>query len=373
MLAAMRALALLALTALGCGSTIIIPAAPDSGAADAGSAADAAPAPTDAPSKADGPAPTDAALAPLNGRWRLTRLEFTADDGTRRELTDVDTPLSTAGGAVVPARANGVMIVADDRIALTSSTLVNGHFYTSDTGYSANGFGVAGLLEQSTGVFTPVGAAPGAGVTLLRNEDGTVSFTGAGLGGNRITYARAATSARVDRISTVGLAMIRETMPPSTAALSLRVALFWDRVGAVPATETNGVAVRFTGRYASFPVVLAGPPPAELRAQVGVASVALARIALYVDQDGNQTFDRNVDRAVAISPVGIAWRDDTAAAETGNNPVRDLAPGYQLVHVHEDSGLGRAAVTPFDNNNLVAPDLPVILSMSSTPVITDVL
>lgn len=365
-------LSALGLVLMGCGSTIVLPPAVDSGVAptDQGGAADA-PAGGDAPAATDAPVVTDAGVPPLNGRWRLVRLEFDGEDGVRRTLTDVDTPLTTAGGGEpVPARANGTLIVADDRLALTSGTLINGHFYTFDTGYSANGFGAAGLLDQASGRFTPPGST--MGLTLERNADGTVGITGDGFGTSRLTYARAPAAAAVDRVSAVGLAMIREVSPPPTGN-NLRVALLWDLVGPVPNLETNGVAVRFTGRFTSYPVVLAGPPPMEARARVGVATVALARIALYVDQDSSLTFDRNVDRAVALSPVAIAWRDDTPGVDPMANPVRDLLPGYQYVHVHGDSSIGRPALTPFDNNNLVAPDLPVVLSMSSTPVITDVL
>lgn len=312
----------------------------------------------------------DASVDPLNGRWRLVRFEFDGEDGVRRTLTDVDSPIPGSTGELVPARANGTLTVADDRLAASNGTLINGHFYAFATGYSANGFGVTGLLDPASGRFTLPGSA--MGITLLRNADGTLSITGDSFGTNRLTYARAPIAPVVERLSTVGLAMIREVPAPATPA-NLRVALFWDHVGAVRDTETNGVAVRFAGRFATYPIVLAGPPPVELRARVGIASVALARVALYLDQDGSLTFDRNIDRAVAISPVAIAWRDDTPGVEAMNNPVRDLAPGYQYVHVHADSGLGRPAVTPFDNTNLVTPDLPVSLSMSSIPVIPDVL
>ncbi|MDO9016751.1 MAG: hypothetical protein Q8S73_39460 [Deltaproteobacteria bacterium] len=365
-------LSALALGLVGCGSTIVLPPATDSGVApaDQGGVVDA-PAVGDAPALGDTPATGDSGVAPLNGRWRLVRLEFEGEDGVRRTLTDVDSPLATAaGGEPVPARANGTLIVADDRLALTSGTLINGHFYTFDNGYSANGFGAAGLLDQASGRFTLPGST--MGLTLERNADGTLGITGDGFGTSRLTYARAPATAAVDRISTIGLAMIQETPPPPTGN-NLRVALLWDLVGPVPHLETNGVAVRFTGRITSYPVVLAGPPPMEARARVGLATVALARIALYLDQDSSLTFDRNADRAIAISPVAIAWRDDTPGVDPMSNPVRDLSPGYQYVHVHGDSSIGRPAVTPFDNNNLVAPDLPVVLTMSSIPVIADVL
>ncbi len=362
----MRAPSLLALTlaTLGCGSTVILPP-PTS---DAGATpADQGIAPGDAPSTADTPTTTDApATESLNGRWRLTRYEVDGADGTRRALTDVDGPIP---GETNLGRANGVLVVANDRLAASIGTLIAGHFYTYDTGYSANGFGLAGLLDQTTGRFTPV-VAP-MGVTLQRNPDGTMFITGDVFGTSRLTFARAPITTVVDRISTTGLAMIREMMPGVTLT-NLRVALFWDLVGAVPDVETNGVAVRFTGRFATYPVVLAGPPPEAVRARFGGASVALARIALYIDQDGSLTFDRTMDRAVAISPVGIAWRDD-AAGDMSATPVRDLTPGYQYVHIHGDPGLQRAAVTPYDNANLVSPDLPVYLSMSSIPVIPDVL
>jgi hypothetical protein len=373
----MRAPLLLTLLSLGCGSTVVLtPSTTDSGAAPADQGAvatDAAvdvPVTGDAPVVGDAPAVVDASAPTLNGRWRLVRFEFDGEDGVRRALTDVDSPIPNAMGEPVPARGNGTLTVADDRLALTTGTLINGHFYTYDTGYSANGFGVTGLLDQATGRFTLPGSS--MGLTLQRNADETVSITGDSFGASRLTYARAPSPVVVDRISTVGLAMIREVPAPPTPA-NLRVALFWDHVGAVRDTESNGVAVRFAGRFATYPIVLAGPPPAEVRARVGVANVALARIALYVDQDASLTFDRTVDRAVAISPVGIAWRDDTPGADTMNNPVRDLTPGYQFVHIHPDSGLGRPAVTPYDNTNLVAPDLPVNLSMSATPAIVDVL
>jgi hypothetical protein len=361
----MRAALLLTLASLGCGSTIVLPPVNDAGVpADQPARADVADA-------ADAPVTADAGAPSLNGRWRLTRFEFDGDDGMRRTLTDVDTQVLNTSGEMVPGRANGTLAVADGRLALAAGTIINGHFYTYPMGYSAAGFGVAGLLDQGAGTFTPTAPAV-MPLNFQRGPDGSISFTGAGFGTARLTYARAPTTAVVDRISATGLAMIREVPAPPTPG-NLRVALFWDLVGAVPDVETNGVAVRFTGRFATFPIVLAGPPPEAVRARVGVATVALARVGLYVDQDNSLTFDRAVDRGVAISPVGIAWRDDTAAVDAVNTPVRDLTPGYQYVHIHGDSSLGRPAVTPFDNNNLVAPDLPVALSMSSTPVITDVL
>ena len=371
----MRAPLVLALLSLGCGSTIVLtPPAGDSGStpADLGtpSADVGADAGADASPATDAPAAVDAGVAALNGRWRHTRFEFDGEDGVRRTLTDVDGPLVNAAGETIPARANGTLTVADDRLALSTSTLVNDHFYTYGTGYSANGFGVTGLLDQVSGRFTLPGSS--MGVSLLRNADGTVSITGDGFGTNRLTYSRAPVAPSVDRLSTVGLAMIAEVPPPPTGP-NLRVALFWDHVGAVPDTETNGVAVRFAGRFATYPIVLAGPPPPEVRARIGVATVALARVALYIDQDGSLTYDRTVDRGVAISPVAIAWRDDTAGADAVNTPVRDLTPGYQYVHVHADTGLGRPAVTPFDNTTLVAPDLPVSFTSTTIPMITDVL
>lgn len=366
----MRApLLVISFLSLGCGSTVVLspsadggPTPTDQGVADGGA--------SDAPAIVDGPAVPDAGVPSLNGRWRMVRFEFDGEDGVRRSVTDVDGPVTNPLGETVQARGNGTLSVADDRLALTAGTLINGHFYTYATGYSANGFGVAGLLDQATGRFTLPGSS--MGVTLQRNDDGTVSLTGDTFGASRLTYARDPSPALVERISTVGVAMIRE-MPAPTVPLNLRVALFWDHIGAVPDTETNGVAVRFAGRYASYPIVLAGPPPAEVRSRVGVANVALARIALYIDQDASLTFNRTVDRPVAISPVGIAWRDDTPGSDAVNNPVRDLSPGYQYVHIHGDTSLGRPAVTPFDNANLVAPDMPVVLSMSAIPVIPDVL
>ena len=377
----MRSPLFLALLSLGCGPTIVLaPSTSDSGGppADLGAqpadvAADANP---DANSNADASLATDASalvdatVASLNGRWRLTRFEFDGEDGARRTLTDVDAPLVNAAGETVPARANGTLTLADDRLALSVSTLINNHFYVYGTGYSANGFGAPGLLDQVTGRFTLPGSA--MGVSLLRNADGTVSITGDGFGTNRLTYSRAPIAPSVDRLSAIGLAMIAEMPPPPTGP-NLRVALFWDLVGAVPNTETHGVAVRFAGRFATYPIVLAGPPPVEVRARIGIATVALARVALYVDQDGSLTYDRTIDRGVAISPVAIAWRDDAVGVETVNTPVRDLTPGYQYVHVHADPGLGRAAVTPFDNTHLVAPDLPVSFTSTTIPMIIDVL
>lgn len=367
----MRALPLLAALSLGCGSTIILPPpASDSGVTtptDQGAVA------SDAPTTATGDvsAVVDSGLPSLDGRWRVSQLEFTGEDGARHTITDVDSPIPDGTGGTLPARANGVMHVADDRLALTAGVLANSHFYTYEpNGYSAAGFGAAGLLDQASGRFTIVGSP--VSVLLERNADGTVSLSGDAFGTSRFTYARAPASVTVNQISTVGVAMIRETMPEVPAA-NLRVALFWDRPGVATFAETNGVAVHFAGRFATYPVVLAGPPPADALGRVGVATVALARVALYVDQDGSMTFDRSVDRGVAISPVGIAWRDDTAATDATNTPVRDLRPGYQYVHVHDDSGLGRAAVTPFDNSNLVAPDLPVSVAASASQMAQDVL
>ncbi len=368
----MRTLFFVSLVSLGCGPTVVSPPpSTDSGVASADlPATDRGPAAGDTPVAVDAPVATDVPPFPLVGRWRLTRLEVTDDMGMRREFSDTDRAFPDGMGGSVQGRTNGTLHVANDRIALGAGVLVNGHFFTNPMGYSAFGFAASGLLDAPSGRFTFPGM--GAGTTLRRTADGTIELVGDVAGTSRMFFTRSTGVPNVPRLSLVGLAVIRE-MPPSPMPDGLRVGLFWDRASSMDFTESNGTAVRFVGRFATYPVVLADAPPSEVRGSVGVANVALARVVLYLDGNANLRYDTPSDRFVAVSPVAIAWRDTTAAVDATNTPVRDLSPGYQFVHVHQDVGAGRPTVTPFDNSNLVAPDLPVSQSMSAIPRPEDVL
>ena len=108
--------------------------------------------------------------------------------------------------------------------------------------------------------------------------------------------------------------------------------------------------------------------------RIGTATVALARIIVYVDTDGSRTFDRTIDHGAAISPIGIAWRDATPlGTDATATPVRDLRPGYQYVLVHNDSSVGGPAVTPFDNTHPVSPDVPIYITGTAPMSFNDVL
>ena len=382
-----------ALVAGDAGPSADAPSGPDAGpAVDAPPATDAPvtndlPAPTDVPTPLDVPArpdvpvfadvpavgdapvPADASTFPLIGRWRLTRVDAVSSAGRTITFTDVTTPFVDDTGTTQPARANGILEVRADRMALSETTLISEHAYVYAGGYSTNGFGLAGLLDEAGGRFTPTGAT--TSLILQRNTDGTVTLLGDALATTRFTFTRADTPVTVDQISAVGLAM--SDTPPGPVS-NLRVALFWDLAGPGAFVETNGVALTVAGRFASFPLVLAAPPADAQRVRIGTASVALARIIVYVDTDGSRTFDRTIDHGAAISPIGIAWRDATPlGTDATATPVRDLRPGYQYVLVHNDSSVGGPAVTPFDNTHPVSPDVPIYITGTAPMSFNDVL
>ena len=323
----------------------------------------------DVPPVGDAPVPADAATFPLIGRWRLTRVDAVSSAGRAITFTDVTTPFVDDTGTAQPARANGILEVRADRMALSETTLLSEHSYVYAGGYSTNGFGVAGLLDDAGGRFTPTGST--TPLILQRNTDGTDTLLGDAFATTRFTFTRADTPVTVDQISAVGLAM--SDTPPGPVS-NLRVALFWDLAGPGAFVETNGVALTVAGRFASFPLVLAAPPADAQRVRIGTATVALARIIVYVDTDGSRTFDRTIDHGAAISPIGIAWRDATPlGTDATATPVRDLRPGYQYVLVHNDSSVGGPAVTPFDNTHPVSPDVPIYITGTAPMSFNDVL
>lgn len=321
----------------------------------------------------DGPPGTDGAAAfPLTGLWRLTRYEF-PEPGTGRAitLTDRDSDYTNPDTMMTTAlRVNGLAQIDGTHLALTFGNLAAGHFYVSvptsatDTGYGANGFGAPGLLDEARGEFTVPGTTEPT--RIERNADGTISMIFA----NSDTTARASWSRATDSgpalpsINAVGLAMTRGA---SYQGMRPRLALFWDVRGETRLIETNGTALRFVGRFATYPVTLAGTPPAEAIGAWMGSQVAIAYLVVYDDVDDNTRFDQGTDRLDGLSPVVITWRAATpftAPAGGGHFPLRLVGDGWRFGHVHLDYGLGRADVVGYDGTVPVSPDLPVARDIS---------
>lgn len=319
---------------------------------------------TGAPPTDTGRPPGDAPRTPVMGRWRVVGWQGPPDArGARITLTDRNAPYTDpASGIVTQVRANGVLHLEEGRLGLTFGTLAGDHFYVYDhtrtlaEGYSATGFTAPGLLDDDAGTFTATG---GAMVSFDRHADGTISLADR-MAGTTVTFARAPSAPTRATINAVGAAQLHRPMLSAPLARP-RVALFWDRPGAMPFVETNGYALMFgVGGYAAYPLVLAGPPDASVRAVVGGAPVALAFIVVYDDVNNNTRLDAGVDVTRGLSPVGIVWRGEgTPSPEFARSPFRDTAEGYQLVHYRADASTGSLGFVPFDTTVPVSPDVPV--------------
>jgi hypothetical protein len=336
--------------------------------ADASTTVDATTVP-DATTTVDLPMTTDAPVTPpdaassLLGTWRAVRYEFMGDDGRMFTLTDRDTPVPDPGtGMATPFRINGLMFLGATHLALSFGLLGGGYFYTyaptsvTDQGYTANGYGVPGVLDDARGEFQIPGAP--TPTRFVRNADGTVTFVDA-MSGARTTYARTSgPGPALPSINAPGLAIVGEGV--AVAATRPRVALLWDLRGDNRWFESNGTAVRFVGRFATFPLTLTAPPTEAVVAWMG-SQVAVARIGLYDDNNNDLDYDFNADRLVGLSPVVVTWRAAAAftGAGAGHFPLRHVPDGLRYGHAHTDFALGREDVTPWDHTVPVAPGVPV--------------
>jgi|GEM_PF-1558015 len=317
---------------------------------------------------ADVPMTTDAALPPpdtvnsLRGTWRAVRYDFTGEDGRTFTFTDRDTPVVDPGtGTTTPFRVNGLMFVDTTHLALTFGALGSGYFYTytpttpGDQGYTANGYGVPGVLDDARGEFQITGSP--MPTRFARNADGTVSFVETS--GARTTYARTSGAGpALPSINAPGLVIVNEGF--TLTATRPRVALLWDLRGDNRWLETNGTAVRVVGRFAMFPLTLAAAPTEAVVPWMG-SQVAVARLVVYDDGNNNLTYDRGVDPLVGLSPVVITWRAATpfTGAGAGHFPLRLVPDGIRYGHAHPDYALGREDVIPWDHTVPVSPGIPV--------------
>lgn len=370
-----RSALLAALALAGCASTTIGPGGgdggPDAPAPDAARAD--APLPdagspdglsVDVPADAAGPdagAPDGATGGSLRGLWRVVRYDFTTE-GRAQTLTDRDTPVDVGGGRSLPFRINGLLYLDATHLALTFGSLAMGFFYAytptemGDLGYTANGYGVPGLLDEARGEFQITGAP--APTRFTRNADGTVSFVDPDSGA-RTTYARAdSPGPALPALNAAGLAVVAEGFNP--AAMRPRVALLWDLRGDARWLESNGAALRFGGGFATFPLALAAPPAEAVTAWMG-SQVAVARIVAYDDSNNNLSYDRNADRMLGLSPVAITWRAAAPFAPpgAGHFPLRHVPDGLRYGHARLDYAIGREDVVPYDHAVPVSPGVPI--------------
>lgn len=319
----------------------------------------------------------DGGLPSLLGRWRVVAWDYTSPDGTSTRLTDRDTPIPTPGGMPTPFRANGIFNVRPTRLSWSFGTLAAQHFYpytpmrTDGDNYSATGTTAPGILDDAAGTFTVAGGMPV--LRFERNADGTVAMDyTSGVERSRTTLARAPSSPTLANLNVVGVAQYRDAAIPRPMRHP-RFALLWDRPGAAP-LETNGAALTFRGAYATYFVVQAGAPPAEVQGRAYGVPAAVAFLFVYDDLNDNTTYDAPSsvsagDESRGFGPLVIAWRGEgtpTAGFET--SPLADLQPGWQVAHLHLDYGAGASTVTPFDTTVPVNPDVPVSTDALRGPV-----
>lgn len=317
----------------------------------------------DVPTTTDAPLPPPDAASSLRGTWRAVRYDFTDMNGRMFTFTDRDTPVTDPGsGTTNPFRINGLMSVDATHLALTFGALGSGYFYTyppttpGDQGYTANGYGVPGALDDARGEFQITGSP--TPTRFSRNADGTVSFVDA-TSGARTTYARASDAGpALPSINAPGLVVVQEGI--TLTATRPRVALLWDLRGDNRWLETNGTAVRVVGRFAMFPLALAAAPTEAVVPWMG-SQVAVARLVAYDDGNNNLTYDRGVDPLVGLSPVVVTWRAAApfTGAGAGHFPLRHVPDGLRYGHAHPDYALGREDVTPWDHTVPVSPGIPI--------------
>ena len=319
------------------------------------------PSTTDVPTTTDVPMTTDAPAASLRGMWRAVRYEFTSE-GRSYTLTDRDTPIDPGTGVSTPFRVNGLLYLDPTHFAITFGTLAMGYFYTytpmvtGDLGYTAAGYGVPGVLDDARGEFAITGSP--TPTRFARNADGSISFVDP-TSGARTTYARTSTPGpALASINAAGLAVVAEGFTP--AATHPRVALLWDLRGDARWLETNGTAVRFATRFATFPLTLTAAPTEAVTAWMG-SQVAVARIVAYEDANNNLAYDRGADPLLGLSPVAITWRaaGDFAPSGAGHFPLRHVPDGLRYGHAHPDYALGREDVVSFDHAVPVSPGVPI--------------
>jgi hypothetical protein len=275
-------------------------------------------------------------------------------------LTDRNMPLpDPMTGRDTALRANGVLHLATSRMSLAFGILANDHFYPYRDArgadrFSADGFTVPGRLDSRAGTFTIPGnptplrfvLQPDGRLVLDSPEDRT-----------RLTLERAPVAAGLPELL-LGGAAIMQDIPRFVPLAHPRVALFWEvpaRDGSGGYSEAFSAALTFTMGYAAFFITRATPPPEGARHRVGGSAVAVGWLGVYDDRDDSRTFNP-ADRLRTVSPIAIAWLAEGRSSAPG---FEDLAPGYNLVHQHQDYVTGAVGLTPFDATHPVSPDVPV--------------
>jgi hypothetical protein len=313
----------------------------------------------DVPFTSDGTGLVDASGS-LRGLWRVVRYEFVRE-GRPYTLTDRDGLIETGMGAS-RFRVNGLLYLDTTHLASTFGVLAEGHFYTytpmakGDRGYTANGHGIPGVLDEGRAVFEITGAP--TPTRFARNADGTLAFVDP-TSGVRIVYARTnSPGPALASVNAPGLVVVAEGVV--LVASRPRVALLWDLPGEGRWLESNGSALRFMGRFASFPLTLTTAPEKAIVPWRG-SRVAVARVVVYDDTDNDLSFDLRMDRLLALSPMVVTWRASTPFAATGSEhfPLRHVPDGFRYGHAHIDFALGREDVVPFDHTVPPSPGVPV--------------
>lgn len=362
---------LLVLACAGCTATVI-PGAPG---ADASAVTDASAAPdvppgadvppgTDAPRPADAPLLADApGIIDLSGRWRVVRFRFRGMNGDRIEATDEPTPYTDPGtGNTAVLRANGSLRLSRQRFAMSLAMLANDHIRSAgvemgvDT-FSATGIAVPGLLEGASR-FAVTGGMAAYALEPIGTQGLRVTF---GDGGSVTELVRADAIPGAAQLNVVGAV---ERLRPETQRpiMNPRVALFWVRPMTRGAVERNGVALRFAGPWAQYPLTLADPPEEPVRFVVGDVPLATAMILVYDDLNNNRVMDlAQGDALRGISNITLVWRGagDANGAAFRQSAFADLAPGYHFAWRTRDYSTGGVTLLPFDGVRPVSPDAPV--------------
>lgn len=306
----------------------------------------------------DVPAPGDRPSLGFSfvGRWRAVAMEFTDEEGRFRRILDTPTNVGQPGGPPFTARINGTLLVEPRRLVYGVAFLVQEHIQGvpddgSGGGINAGGAALAGVLDDTTGVFRYAPGDEGA-LRLQARPDGTLAIVSQ-TDGNATVFARDVFPVRLDAVQGQGAVQ----RPEFARGDSIHAALFWDGPGG-GYTELLTAALRFgPDDFVYFNVPRLAPPPAPLRSLVRATPVAVAYPSAYVDRDNNNVHT-SADGPRATPTLAIAWRGNGAPGDLAGTAFEDLMPGYSFAVLGLSYPAGGLHLVPLDNLHPISPDVP---------------
>ncbi len=291
----------------------------------------------------------------LTGRWRL--VEYEVSGVTPLLVTDENSQVYVEGIGNINGRTNGLLMLTPNRSTFASALLFNDHIFPHltaidyATAMQAQGGSAPGVLD---GLNFTVSGTPQP-FTWTLNSDGTI--TQLDLIGAKVTWARAESLPTHTALLAQGQAALFQPLS-SSPMLMPRVALAWDLPTGGYAF-TNDSMLTFLSGYSLYPLMV-GAPPNEALLDLDGVQVAIAYLIVYDDLNVDGVFDQN-DALRGRSQIGVAYRSQQDDSDPFlSSRFRDLLPGLQYVHVHQDFTVGgELGVAPLDPTLPVSPDVLV--------------